>query len=273
VVANESRNELIEVILRPVVGGDHIRPAELELSETIGAAQNDTLVRVNAIVLSQKRNSNGEIFELGEGRRILTATLEGEPEALPQIAPGSRVNVIGVCEYGAPTSSMAVSGGVEKGGAGLLNLSLRSPADILVLSGPPWWTLKRAVELVGTLLTILAVTLLWVYLLRRRLLHQHVARLAFSRQILQGQESERQRIAVNLHDSLGQNLLVIKNQAQLALQPTVDDNDRQLRLNKISELTSQALEEVRQITRDLRPYQLDRLGLTQAIRAVVTQVA
>jgi signal transduction histidine kinase len=102
---------------------------------------------------------------------------------------------------------------------------------------------------------------------------QQAARLAFSRHILQGQESERQRIAINLHDSLGQNLLVIKNQARLALQPASDEAARQGRLNKISEITSQAIEEVRQITRGLRPYQLDRLGLTQAIRAIVRQAS
>src|SRR6185503_3152980 len=45
------------------------------------------------------------------------------------------------------------------------------------------------------------------------------------------------------------------------------------RLNDISGATSQAIEEVRQITHGLRPYQLDRLGLTQAIRASVNQAA
>ena len=154
-----------------------------------------------------------------------------------------------------------------------MRILLRTPADVAVLSGPPWWTLKRTVTLVGTLVTVLAVALLWVHLLRHRLERQQAARLAFSRQILQNQESERQRIAVNLHDSLGQNLLVIKNQARLAMQTTDDESARQQRLNAISEITSQAIEEVRQITHDLRPYQLDRLGLTQAIRATVSRAS
>jgi signal transduction histidine kinase len=162
---------------------------------------------------------------------------------------------------------------LERTAAGSLNILLRNAADLVVLNRPPWWTLKRTVALVGTLLTVLFVTLLWAYLLRRRLERQQAARLLFSRQILEGQESERQRIAVNLHDSLGQNLLVIKNQARLAMQSKADEADRQHRLQNISEITSQAIEEVRQITRDLRPYQLDRLGLTQAIRATVCQTS
>jgi signal transduction histidine kinase len=91
--------------------------------------------------------------------------------------------------------------------------------------------------------------------------------------MLESQENERSRIAANLHDSLGQSLLVIKNQAQLAMQTDKDATTVQQRLDEISEIASQAVEEVRQITHDLRPYQLDRLGLTQAIRAITKRVA
>ena len=102
---------------------------------------------------------------------------------------------------------------------------------------------------------------------------QHAARLMFSKQTLQGQESERRRIAANLHDSLGQNLLVIKKQLHLAMQPVGSDPDIQRRLEEISNMAAQAIDEVRQITHDLRPYQLDRLGLSQTIRAAIRRVS
>ena len=86
-------------------------------------------------------------------------------------------------------------------------------------------------------------------------------------------EDERRRIAVNLHDSLGQILLVIKNHALLAIQRPPDKQGLRQRLEEISRASSQAIDEVRQITHDLRPYQLDRLGLTRAIRASVSQVS
>jgi signal transduction histidine kinase len=122
---------------------------------------------------------------------------------------------------------------------------------------------------VGALLTVLFITLLWVHLLRRRLERQQAAQLAFSRQVLERLEDERRRIAINLHDSLGQVLLAIKNQAVLAIQRLSNDPGLRQRLEEISGASSQAIEEVRQITHGLRPYQLDRLGLTQAIRAAV----
>jgi signal transduction histidine kinase len=150
---------------------------------------------------------------------------------------------------------------------------LRSPQDVAVLSGPPWWTWRKIATSVGVLLTILAVTLLRVQLLQRRLERQKAAQLAFSRQVLERLEDERRRIAINLHDSLGQTLLVIKNHAILAIQRPPEEQALRHRLDEISGATSQAIDEVRRITHGLRPYQLDRLGLTQAIRASVSRAS
>jgi signal transduction histidine kinase len=67
--------------------------------------------------------------------------------------------------------------------------------------------------------------------------------------------------------------MVIKNHAMLAIQSPEESSALEHRLTEISGATSQAIEEVRQITHGLRPYQLDRLGLTQAIRASVTRAS
>lgn len=40
---------------------------------------------------------------------------------------------------------------------------------------------------------------------------------SFSRRLIDSQEHDRERIAAELHDGLGQNLIVIKNRAALAL--------------------------------------------------------
>ena len=272
-IASSSTKLLTETLLHVTGKTKHVEPRKLDTVETMSPRQRSTLVQATATLLSQKPTGTGQLLELEEHQRIFTATLLDGKTDLPAIASGSRVKITGVFEAGAVVSPVPGKTGVEKPIAASVNILLRDPSDVVVLSGPPWWTLKRTVALVGTLLIVLVVTLLWVYLLRRRLDRQQAARLVFSRQILQGQESERQRIAVNLHDSLGQNLLVIKNQARLAMQSKVNEADRQNRLNKISEITSLAIEEVRQITHDLRPYQLDRLGLTQAIRALVSQAS
>ena len=99
------------------------------------------------------------------------------------------------------------------------------------------------------------------------------AQQAFSQQLISSQESERQRIAAELHDGLGQHLLIIKNSALLGL-GTLEQQDRvREQLGDISETASQAIDEVREISYNLRPYQLDDLGLTKAIEFIVAKMA
>ncbi|MDQ4120235.1 MAG: histidine kinase [Acidobacteriota bacterium] len=130
-----------------------------------------------------------------------------------------------------------------------------------------WWFL---------ILSVLGVSGL-VFLLYerrvRRLQKAHLAQANFSRQLIESQEQERKRIAAELHDGLGQNLLVIKNRVLLALSEPEAPETAFAQLDEISGTVSQAIEEVRTIAHNLRPYQLDRLGLTLAIQAIIKKVA
>jgi signal transduction histidine kinase len=123
------------------------------------------------------------------------------------------------------------------------------------------------------LLVTLVVALLWTHLLRRRLERQQAEQLAFSRQVLGKLEEERSRIAGNLHDSLGQTLMVIKHRVISAAESLGGEPAIQSSMHEISAVTSQALEEVRRITQGLGPHQLDHLGLTRAIRALVDRAS
>lgn len=99
------------------------------------------------------------------------------------------------------------------------------------------------------------------------------AREQFTRELITSQEAERRRIAGELHDSLGQNLLLVKNRAQMALAERVAVPDIREQLEGIREVATQAIAEVRQISRDLHPYQLDHLGLTWALESLIAGVA
>ncbi|MEK7723446.1 MAG: two-component regulator propeller domain-containing protein, partial [Acidobacteriota bacterium] len=94
----------------------------------------------------------------------------------------------------------------------------------------------------------------------------------FTRQLIESQETERKRIAAELHDGLGQNLVIIKNRAMLGIKKGDDKERTAKEFNSISESATQALEEVREITNNLRPQLLDRLGLTKAINAMLKKV-
>ena len=95
------------------------------------------------------------------------------------------------------------------------------------------------------------------------------ARAEYTFQLIASQEAERTRIARELHDSLGQNLLLIKNRAQLGLAKTKLPDDLREQFQNISEISSRVIDEARHIAHDLHPPQLDHLGLTRALQALI----
>jgi signal transduction histidine kinase len=143
------------------------------------------------------------------------------------------------------------------------------PAQIRVRIVPPFWQTWWFTLLAASLIT--AVVVLFYTRRISALKRAHAMQEAFSRQLIESQEAERKRIAAELHDSLGQNLLVIKNRAMMAMRTADDDTIEQL--NEISSTTDQAIDEVSEISYNLRPYHLDRLGLARAIEAMLRRVS
>jgi signal transduction histidine kinase/ligand-binding sensor domain-containing protein len=95
----------------------------------------------------------------------------------------------------------------------------------------------------------------------------------FSRQLIAGQEQERSRIAGELHDSLGQDLLVMKNRAVIALRtPGIDSAVRE-HIEEISAVATAAVQNAREISHGLRPHQLDVLGLPAAVRDLASHAS
>lgn len=130
-----------------------------------------------------------------------------------------------------------------------------------------------------TMLFVMALTALAIMIVRYRLAQmeeRQALQKAFSQQLIASQEKERQRIAAGLHDSLGQRLVVINNLALLALREhhkTAGNPPDGEALKEISEEAALAIQETREISYDLRPFQLDRLGLTKALEGLTRSVA
>lgn len=93
-----------------------------------------------------------------------------------------------------------------------------------------------------------------------------------SRTLIERQEEERRRIAREMHDSLGQDLLFIKNLALLTLDDSSGKETVREHAARISETASKALKSVRTISHDLRPPELDRLGLSETLRSILLKV-
>jgi signal transduction histidine kinase len=94
----------------------------------------------------------------------------------------------------------------------------------------------------------------------------------FSRKLLKSQEEERKRLANELHDSVAHDILILKNNAVIGMNKVKDEETKSI-LNEISEQSSSTLNEVRNISYNLHPHQLESLGLTKAIKSIIDKAS
>ena len=101
---------------------------------------------------------------------------------------------------------------------------------------------------------------------------RHIAQRLAAR-VLMLQDEERTRVAAELHDGLGQSLAIITNRALIGLRALPDASRTGEQLQDIVSTASSAIGEVREIAHNLRPYELDRLGLVAAIESMIEKVS
>lgn len=94
----------------------------------------------------------------------------------------------------------------------------------------------------------------------------------FSQQLIGSQESERKRVAAELHDSLGQSLGMVKNKVQMIKRDAGKPEQREKQLLDLEEMVTGAIQEVRNISYNLRPLHLELLGITQSLRSLTEDV-
>lgn len=93
----------------------------------------------------------------------------------------------------------------------------------------------------------------------------------FSQQVILAVEKERDRLAKELHDEIGQSLTILKLEAELlAHEPSVAELYR-VRLQRIVDGISSAMEKLREIATGLKPVVLDTLGLQEALNRLVDE--
>lgn len=122
------------------------------------------------------------------------------------------------------------------------------------------------------LLGVAGVAWLGYRLRVQQLERANAAQQEFSRRLLNAHEGERQRIAAELHDGLSQSLAIIRQRATICLQAQGDAERQQEQMEEIAEAATAVIDEVRDIIYDLRPVQLDRLGLTNSLREMLEKV-
>lgn len=92
----------------------------------------------------------------------------------------------------------------------------------------------------------------------------------FSKQLIASQDTQRKRIASELHDGIGQNLMVVNNRLHRILDTDLPQNLAK-QLDFAHSITQQTIHDLRGLSHLLHPHQLDRLGLATAIETMANE--
>lgn len=118
----------------------------------------------------------------------------------------------------------------------------------------------RNLLIFGGVALLLFFGVILLYRNQRYFKNKKIIQEKFSQKLIVSQEEERMRISKDLHDGLGQRLLVIKNKL-------IASGDAETK-----NLVDESIEEVRTISRDLHPFQLQEMGITKALEYTITQI-
>lgn len=119
---------------------------------------------------------------------------------------------------------------------------------------------NKRIFYISLLSLLMASIAFFVYRNRLQLKKEETLQRQFAQDLIQAQDKEREMIAGNLHDSLGQSLVLLKKQARKSNQ------------TDLIESTSYAIEELREISRNIYPPVLKKLGLSYTLEQLSKQV-
>ena len=212
--------------------------------------------------------SNDGIVRLQCGRFTVAVDTSATPDAISELEPGCEAEISGTCIV--KTDSWHPNEPLPR--IREVMLVVRVPSDVKILVPPPWWTPGKLFVLVITLVAIIAAFVLWNVLLRRladkrgRELMQ--TRLAQEESKLKVQE--RTRIAVELHDTIAQNLTGVSLEIDSAGQLAAKDTAGMMKHLDMAARTLQSCRnELRNCLWDLRSRALEETDLNEAIRRTI----
>lgn len=90
-------------------------------------------------------------------------------------------------------------------------------------------------------------------------------------QLLSAQETERGRLARELHDDLGQSLLFLRMQLNILLRKYSPEPEFRQDLEEAAAYLLRVIDKVRRLSHDLSPPTLEKLGLREALRDLFTE--
>ncbi|HEY1790059.1 MAG TPA: ATP-binding protein [Verrucomicrobiae bacterium] len=242
---------LREAIVRQVGTGSLPLPHPIEGDSLFSRRNDSTLVQVQAHLTGIVRTLSDQVLELQTGTRGFVARLKTSDGLLPDLSPGSLLQLTGV--YAGQGGDLASGREIDS-----FDLLLNSSADITVLARPSWWTLRHMLTILGAMAVLIIAAMVWITLLHKRVEERSSQLAAEVRRREQTErqrelETERARIARDLHDDLGATL------TQIRFLSAVESRDSQVpdatreRMGQISEKSHEMVASLDEIVWAVNP--------------------
>lgn len=227
------------------------------------------LVRFEGIVRSLPNTSNNASpLQVETHGLTLPVDLNQSTAVLGQLAIGCRVLVTGICVMESENwRPNAVFPRVRS-----VRIVLRSGEDLQILSRPSWFTVGRLFTILGVLSGILFAIIIWNLALRRqseqrarKLAEESVARAESDLRV-----EERTRLAVELHDSVAQNLTGVAMELEAARQYEQSASPELRQHLEVAWNTLRSCRgELRNCLWDLRSRALEETDMNESIRRML----
>jgi signal transduction histidine kinase len=182
-------------------------------------------------------------LKLSEGSQSFLAIADshGLADNLSSLKTGSRLRMRGICVTDRAFARNETS----------FALLMRSVDDVQVIESPPWWSPQHTIELFIALLALsFGVQMIYISVKRSQ-----------SRAITE----ERERLALEMHDTLAQSYAGLGFQLEALRSETVPNSRMHTRLGSIVSMVHAGHLEARRCIAALRPSNLEQMGLARAL--------
>ena len=223
------------------------------------------LIRVHGKVLSisPADTLRRDIFLL-----CANETIKVEANTLPVPAVNSEVEITGICRF---------VGDENAGTADLLRLNSfsilpRTADDIVVIKNPPWWTPLKALIAAIILIALILAAIVWNFILQKLVTRKgrELARESLAHLRAELRTDERTALAVELHDTIAQNLTGVSMQLEGVDTAHRTDSPRLGELiSKARHALDSCCTELRSCLWDLRNDAFDSPDVSETVRKAI----
>jgi signal transduction histidine kinase/CheY-like chemotaxis protein len=154
--------ELRDATITKVGTGPAPQPAVLTAEEVSSGDYDGQLVQIDGRLLNHFTRGQESRLLMQAGRTAFA--IRGGPE-LDRLQSGSVLRVTGICSVTVRSLRTHVV-------PASFDIAVRSPADVVLLQAAPWLTQQRTFQAFALTVVLVALTLMWVWILRRRVHRQ-----------------------------------------------------------------------------------------------------